>query len=378
MLSLNHRQRVLTVLNHQRPDRVPLDLMGNATMLLDRTYVRLRDALGLVPIPPFRSGSTANYYDERILERLDIDFRRLMLTENPEHPKQVQPDGTIIDAWGIRSRNDEFFVNAVEFPLAGFATVELVEAYPWPSAEQLFCAEGLRDQARALYTGTDYALVARNPLTFGFLDRACQLMGNAEFMMAMATSPELTRAILNRILKIHLDTYAMLLDAVGPYVQMVEYGDDLGGQQNLLISPRMYREYIQPLERQLFDLIHRMAPGAAIFRHSDGNIYRIIDDMIAAGIQVLNPIQKSVPGMQAMRLKEEFGDRLVFHGGVERMEGTTEELVADVRGCIDVLGKDGGYILSCCNHMIDVPPDHILIMFETARDYSAYVYRVMD
>jgi uroporphyrinogen decarboxylase len=372
LTKLSHRERFYKVIHHQIPDRLPMDLMGNATMLLDQTYFRLRDSLGLAPIPPFRTGSTANYYDERILEYLDIDFRRLMLKENPQHPKDQLPDGSFRDAWGILSRNDGMFVNAVEFPLSQVTTVEQVDSHPWPAAEDLFCADGLRQQAKALYHETDYVLVARNPLTFGFLDRACQLMGNAAFLMTMADQPELTKSLLAHILQIHLDTYSLLLEAVGPYVQMVEYGDDLGGQQGPLISPAMYREYIQPLECELFDLIHRNAPGAAIFRHSDGNIYKLIDDMIEAGIQVLNPVQKSVPGMQAARLKQEFGDRLVFHGAVEKMEGSPDELVADVKTCIDELGEGGGYILSCCNHMIDVSPENIVLMYQTAREYSAF------
>ena len=82
MKRYSHRERVLAALNHQKPDRVPIDLMGNASMLLDETYLSLRDYLSLSPIPPIRSGTTANYYDERILEYLDIDFRRLFLKRN--------------------------------------------------------------------------------------------------------------------------------------------------------------------------------------------------------------------------------------------------------------------------------------------------------
>lgn len=88
MAAYTHRQRVIAAFHHQEPDRVPLDMMGNATMLVDQTYFALRDYLALAPIPPVRRGTTANYYDERILAHLDIDFRRVFL---PGARPQPQP-----------------------------------------------------------------------------------------------------------------------------------------------------------------------------------------------------------------------------------------------------------------------------------------------
>ena len=85
MAEYSHRERVILTFNHQEADRIPIDLMGNASMLLDDTYIRLRDHLGLSPIPPVRTSTTANYYDERILEQLDIDFRRIFLKKNPQN-----------------------------------------------------------------------------------------------------------------------------------------------------------------------------------------------------------------------------------------------------------------------------------------------------
>jgi uroporphyrinogen decarboxylase len=143
-----------------------MDMMGHATMLLDNTYIRLRDHLGLTPIPPARSGSTANYYDERILERFDIDFRRVWLKSHPQARPVLLEDGSFVDSWGIRSKTDGQFVNVVEFPLKGATTVEEIDAYPWPQAEALFTTENLAQDTRHRFEQTDYALVAQ-PLTFG-------------------------------------------------------------------------------------------------------------------------------------------------------------------------------------------------------------------
>ena len=101
MLTLSHRERVAKAYSLQEPDRVPIDLMGHASMLLDETYVRLRDYLGLSPIPPIRAGSSASYYDERILDYLDIDFRRLFLEVKPE----AAPIPRVVEADKVRCRN---------------------------------------------------------------------------------------------------------------------------------------------------------------------------------------------------------------------------------------------------------------------------------
>jgi uroporphyrinogen decarboxylase len=369
---MNSRERVLATLNHEQPDRVPMDMMGNATMLLDKTYFRLRDHLGLSPIDPVRSGSSANFYDERILERFDIDFRRIFLRSNPKCNNTIHPDCSFTDPWGIRYKQEGLFVNVLESPLHGMTTVEQIDSYNWPRADGLYSTVNLAEQAKHLFEETEYALVARNPLTTGFLDRANQLMEMSEFLMTMAAAPDVAHCIIGHLLRIYMDIYTMFLDAVGPYVQMVETADDLGTQNSLLISPQMYREFIKPAEKQLYDLIHEKAPDAALFRHTDGAVFELIPDLIEVGINVLNPIQTSTNGMDQDRLKRAYGSEIIFHGALEKMEHSKEACVAEVKDRIDALGLGGGYILASCNHMIDVPPENIIAIFDTAREYGRY------
>ncbi len=374
MVAYTHRERVVAAINHEEPDRVPLDLMGNATMLLDQTYHRLREYLGLEPIPPVRSGTTANYYDERILEHFDIDFRRVFLKKSPRSKTVELEDGTFIDDWGIGYQRAGLWVYTTISPLHGATTVEEVEAYDWPKAADMFSAEGLAEEARRLYEETDYAIVARNPLTYGFLDRCCQLQKMDEFFMTLVRAPHVAEAMIAHILEIYKDVFTIFLDAVGPYVHMVETGDDLGAQNNLLISPKMYRKFIKPAERELHNLIHEKAPHAALFRHTDGAIFTVIPDLIEVGVNVLNPVQTSSRGMEAHALKEAYGDDITFHGAVEGLEGdvSTDEVITEVKSRIDALAPGGGYILASCNHMIDVKPENIVAMFETAREYGRY------
>ena len=373
MKSCSHRERVIAAFSHEEPDRIPLDLMGNAGGLVDATYFRLRDHLGLSPIPPIRSGSTVNYYDERILEHLDIDFRRIFLNRNPG-AIQEHDDGTFCDVWGMTYQKAGLFVNVNNNPLNRVTTVDEIEAHAWPTAEEMFNTDGLAEDARQRYNETDHALVARNPLTYGFLDRSCQLMEMSEFMMAMVLYPDVAQAMIDRILAIYRDVYTLFLNAVGPYVQMVEIGDDLGTQDSLLISPKMYRKFIKPAQQELYDLIHEKAPGAALFHHTDGAMFRLLPDLIEAGVNVLNPVQTSAAGMEARGLKEAFGNQLVFHGAIEHFEGDIdlETVVAEVKDRIDALAPGGGYVLAPCNHMIDVRPEVVLAIYETAREHGRY------
>ncbi len=138
MSDLTHRERVLMAFRGEQPDRPPMDMMGNATMLLDGTYLRLRDHLGLSPIPPVRSGSTANYYDERILEILDVDFRRVFLPRNPDWKRTTFEDGSYLDEFGVRNIPHGIYINTLEHPLQHATSVREIEAFDWPEPADLF------------------------------------------------------------------------------------------------------------------------------------------------------------------------------------------------------------------------------------------------
>jgi len=374
MAGYTHRERVLAAFSHEEPDRIPIDLMGNASMLLDDTYLRLRDHLGLAPIPPVRSGTTANYYDERILQELDVDFRRIFLKKNPGNKVVQHDENSFTDIWGIRYERFGTLVNITEYPLAGAAGIKDIESYHWPSAAEMFTADGLADHAGKLYHETDYALVARNPLAGGFLEHSCNLMGMETFLLMMGAEPDIAKMLISKLLKIYKDVYTIFLDAVGPFVHMVEVSDDLGSHENMIISPVMYREFIKPAEAELYELIHRKAPNAKLFHHTDGAVFDILPDLIEVGVDVLNPVQTSSRGMAGNRLKQNFGRSLVFHGAVESVNqrASVDQVVAEVKNRIDVLAPGGGYVLGPCNHMMDVAPEAIIAMYAAAREYGRY------
>jgi hypothetical protein len=217
---------------------VPIDLLGNASLILDEAYFRLLKHLemeGDVERYRFREGTTANYYDTRLLELFDVDFRRIFLPKRPEAKINFKDSDTTRGPWGVVWSKSGIYVNPVSFPLRDL-DIDGVATFEWPQAEALYHTEGLSEHARQLHEGTEYALVARNPLTWGFLDRGCTLRGTDQFMMDMVLNPELAQMIIDHVLEIHLQVYDMFLQAVGPYVLMVETGDDLGAQCLILCS----------------------------------------------------------------------------------------------------------------------------------------------
>ena len=374
MKKYTHRERVLACFRHEEADRIPIDLMGNASMLLDDTYLKLRDHLKLDPIPPIRSGSTANYYDERILEILDIDFRRIFLKKHPENKQIKNEDGSLSDIWGIRYKKIGKLVNIIHNPLSEVASVAEIESYAWPDPKKMFMTDGLAEQARHLFESSDHALVARNPTTGGFLEHSCNLMGMQEFLMALIAMPDVAEALIQHLLDIFKGMYGVFLDAVGPYVQMVEVSDDLGSQENLIISPEVYRAFIKPAQKELYRMIHEKAPHAAVFHHTDGAVFEIIPDLIDVGVNVLNPVQTSSKGMGAHRIKEAFGKEIVFHGTIESINSkvSKETVIDEVKNRVDKLSAGGGLVIAPCNHMMDVEPETILAMYDTAKTYGQY------
>jgi uroporphyrinogen decarboxylase len=147
----------------------------------------------------------------------------------------------------------------------------------------------------------------------------------------------------------------------------------MGSQESLLFSPRQIREFLIPRMKRMIDLAH--GAGAYVFFHSDGAVRKIIPDMIAAGIDVLNPIQWRCAGMDREGLKRDFGDHILFHGGVDNQQtlpfGTVDDVRAEVRYNIEVLGQDGGYFIAPCHNIqANTPPENIVAMYETGYEYG--------
>ena len=371
---MTSKERVLRAINHEETDRIPLDLGGMACSLFDQAYLRLRDALGITgDIAPFRRGSNTSYYDERVLDALDIDVRRVFAKVSDRYPI-VHEDGTFSSEWGILQRRGQFGVEFVRHPLQDLEDPEELETYPWPKAKDCLVLDGMRERAKRLHDEGKYAISLRAPMN-GIFEISCWLRGMQNFMVDMLSEETLAHALAEKVLDVQLDWYGALLDEVGPYVDIVETGDDYGTQNSLMASADCLEEFILSRRKRLNDMIRQKAPQAKIFLHCCGSIQRIIPNLCACGVDILNPVQTLAADMDPYMLKEKYGASICFHGGVDTqhaMRGTREDVDREVRKMVDALYHQGGYILSSCNHIQnDIPAENILQMLESAKKYSA-------
>jgi uroporphyrinogen decarboxylase len=362
-------------MRREEPDLVPLDLGSVGGFVVDEVYFALRELLGLDDsVPPYRSGSSSNYYDERILEALDIDFRHLWLF-SPDRPKRTRhSDGTVVDEWGIRWSAEGSY--PVEFPLRG-TTLDDLRRYPWPAPSRSWNTEALRERARFLFEETDYAVVAKGVLDgAGIFERCCYLKSYEDFLVDMCVDEPLARFMIEKVTEVEMALWEIYLDAVGPHVHVIQRASDFGTQQSLLLSPELYREFLKPADIKVADFLRGKAPGVKLWFHSCGAVRPLIGDFLDCGVEILNPVQPLAEGMDSAALKRDFGDRLCFHGGIDlqkAMVGNRDDVRREVKLRISTLGRGGGYIVAPANHIQkDTPAQNVLELYRCAREYGAY------
>ncbi|MFQ6097932.1 MAG: uroporphyrinogen decarboxylase family protein [Armatimonadota bacterium] len=366
------RERLLTALAHKQPDRVPRDLGGTVTGIMIGAYRGLLDHYGLQEEPVISDTKQQLVApSEEVLWRLGIDTRYVPPGSPRSWTLRIEEDETgyeYTNEWGIRSRMPKergYYFDMVAHPLATLS-VEDLDHYDWPDMRDPGYTEGLADRARRLYEDTQYALVTR--IWGSMFERAWYLRGFEQFFMDMVTNQRFTNALLDKLLALNIAFFDEYLGAVGPYVQVVMCGDDLGGQNGPLISLDLYRKYIKPRQRELFSYV-KSRTDAYLFFHTCGAVYSFIPDLIEVGVDVLNPVQVSAVGMDPKRLADEFGDRLSFWGAIDTQHtlpfGTPEQVRAQVRERIEVLGRGGGYVLNAVHNIqTGVPAENIVAMFE--------------
>ncbi|MBC7236091.1 MAG: uroporphyrinogen-III decarboxylase-like protein, partial [Chloroflexi bacterium] len=170
-----------------------------------------------------------------------------------------------------------------------------------------------------------------------------------------------------RLFELAYQNTLRIYEAIPGKVMISYVAEDMGSQQGLLFSPAQIHEFLIPRMKRMIDLAHEA--GAYVFFHSDGAVRRILPDMIAAGIDVLNPIQWRARGMEREALKRDFGQQLVFHGGMDNQYtlafGSVDEVRQEVADNLRILGAGGGYILAPCHNIQAVsPPENIVAMYE--------------
>jgi uroporphyrinogen decarboxylase len=199
------------------------------------------------------------------------------------------------------------------------------------------------------------------------------LRGMQQAYLDMIENPDMVHYCLDRLFDFCYENTTRIYEQLPNQVTFSYIAEDFGGQEHLLFSADMIKEFFVPRMKRMIDLAHRS--GVYAFFHSDGAIREIIPTMIEAGIDILNPIQWRCQGMERDRLKQDFGHQVVFHGGMDNQYtlafGSVEEVCAEVMTNIELLGAGGGYIMAPCHNIQVVsPPENIVAMYETAYEYG--------
>ena len=383
-MSMSSRERVLTAINHQEPDRVPIVIgASNATSLKAKPYQQIKSLLGIDMPDQYlydwpELGSIAP--DEAVLQRLHSDVRGV-LDRMPEsvrlRNRNRTPHTPFIDDWGIGQveyEPDVWFPSI--HPLEEAKTLQEIENYPWPDMHDPTRVAHVRQQAQMLAEQGEYAILATPWLLFP-LERANAMQGMEAFFSNLIANRDFAQALLLKIADLCKTLMGHFLAELGEHVDIIKIGDDLGMQENLLISPRMYRQVLKPIHADYIAFI-KQRTKARVFFHTDGDVFDLVDDFVEIGVDILNPIQTSAGKMADIAgLKKRYGKNICFCGAIDTYRilpyGTPDQVRQEVRRVINLLGAGGGYLLAAVHTILDeVPGENVLAMVDAALEYGRY------
>lgn len=382
------RQRVKAALAHQKADRVPVDFLAT-TDVWNKMIGHFQ--------PSVEGIEGDEYFDlrrEAILRLLDVDCRLLsydMFCNPPESllangavqtwwdslnrstPNRMwrkrNADGTWNDIWGTHSQRTEAMFGAyegfVDWPLSHVTSVDELRSFNWAQPDW-WDFSPLPSLLNILDSHQETHIRFRIGSIF---EIGWQLRGLEEFMMDLASQPEIPLYIMDRLTETILENTRRVLELAGDRLDMIYFYDDVATQSSLFISSKMWRNYIRPRHIKFIELAHSY--GKPVMYHCDGAVFPLIHEFIDMGVDLLNPVQPDASGMDLERIKQEFGGKLAFHGGIDINKtlprGTPDEVRAEVRERIDVLGRGGGYIMCSSHHLQpDTPLENVLAMYDTS------------
>jgi uroporphyrinogen decarboxylase len=362
---MTSRERVFSILRHEEADRLPFDFWGTAEAV-DKLKQYMKKET-----------------KEEVLDALDVDLRYI---EGPRYigPKLQIEDNIEEDIWGVKRKiittgqgeKKASYKTVIDHPLAKILTVKDAEEYGhWPNPDwyDYSVIERQCDKLRAknrivLFEGDRTNRIAQfKPYMY--------IRGMENAFMDMVLHPELFEYIVERIYEFYLEYLDRILKAANGKIDILLTGDDFGGQKNLLCSADMWRRFLEPGFKSFIEKIHEY--NLIAMHHTCGCVTPIIEDFIECGLDILNPIQPDLPGMEKDRLKKKFGDRIVYHGGISIQSnlpfGTPASVRNEVKTAINMLAKNGGYII-CTAHNLqaDVPLENMIALFEAYKKYGTY------
>ncbi len=347
------RDRILTALHHEKPDRCPMQISFTPEFA-----DRLRADMALKGQQLHNPHGGGNTYE---LERaLGED---MLLTSVGWANSYYQDADQYVDEWGIGWRSHPYetpfgtgrYTEIASHPLADDAAI-LSYQPPDPTRPDLYT-----DAARVIREfKDDYWIVGVTVTTI--FEAAWALRGLEQMLMDFALDPDLAHAILDIPYRYHLAAAKKLVE-MG--VDMIWIGDDVGAQHAMLISPNHWRQFLKPRMATYIAALKAINPAVKVAYHSDGNILPIIPELIEIGVDILNPIQPA--SMDPAHVKREYGDKLCFWGSIDEQHtlpfGTPDSVRAEVLDRLNTIGQDGGLIIGPTHHVqLDTPLDNFWAM----------------
>ncbi|MCP4756564.1 MAG: methyltransferase [Proteobacteria bacterium] len=420
--TMTSRERVYATLRHEEPDRVPIDFGSNYNTRVNVVaYNRLKKRLGItsrtysrvitamVASPDLDDGLEVMkrmggdivelpfhlwaHWESGLPVAVEGETMEYPLKDGsrayfPAHPQPVEnKDGDLELVFGgvpmFRMPKDGYYFDRIHNPLGHIENLmQLKEVLPQWGSKGYYGPLKKRFLDKVAHFSqlaceqTEYFILANMPSNLSIYHIALEFFGYEKFLMFMAAEPELVHYWMEFTTRANAARLTDYLKAVGPYINGFIIGDDYGTQKGLQISPKMFREFVKPYLARICTLIHEICPHVAILQHACGSIAPIIQDLIEAGIDALNPVQTTARNMDASFLKREFGSDITFWGGGVSCQstlfnGTAADVRKEVNEKLDVFLPGGGYVF-CADHDIQehVQPELIETTFQSAINYG--------
>lgn len=361
------KERVNAAIRHREPDRVPRDFSAEPAIwskLLQTLQTNDREAV----LRRFEIDCRVMSYDAEIFCRHPNDENFGTHSDTKAWKREIAPD-VFVDIWGAkrnRVKNDwGEYEELCEYPLANAQSPDDLQQFHWPSPDWWDFSEVARVADEIGHCGY-YHLRYRVGSIF---ETAWSLRGFDRFLMDLVLNPEIAQYMMERILEVHLENLRQVMSLAGNAIDMVYTYDDVAHQNGLLISPALWRKTIRPFQLRLFEKAKEY--GKSIMLHCCGAVRPLLPEWIDMGLDVINPVQPLAVNMNFSELKEEFGNRLSFHGGIDIQEllpkGTPQEVSETVGVTCQILGQQGGYILAPAHHIqADTPLENIFALYDGA------------
>jgi uroporphyrinogen decarboxylase len=306
-----------------------------------------------------------------------VDTRYVWPGASPSSPASPTDDpDTFLDGYGQPWKRALPYYYATDGILREASIDQIDEIVAWPDVTDPRWTAGVRARAQTLKEGTDKFIVARMVTSHGPYMTACDLRGTEAFLLDMAINPDFAMALMDRVTDSINGLLIGYLEACGDYIDMIELpGDDFASNINLIISPKMFRQFIKPALVKLVRTIKEFRPKIKIMLHSDGLIEKLLPEFVEIGIDVVHPMEP-VEAMDQTKIKKAFGDQLAFLGTIDishAMPGSQADVITEVKRRIGQFAPGGGYLLAPSNHLqADVPPENVITLFKTAREFGKY------